>query len=122
MRILLDHHYSPTIATMLRERDHDAIACVERGWHTASDEDLLSLSTGEGRALVTNNVSDLMAIQRAWSAIGRSHAGLIFTSDARMPRTKAAIGLHVDALARVMASHAPPATLRDQIVWLVPSP
>lgn len=106
---------------MLRERGHDTIACRERGWHTASDEDLLLLSTGEDRALVTNDVSDFMAIHRAWSAIGRSHAGVVFTSDARMPRTRAAIGLYVDTLERLMHANAHPAPLRDQIVWLVPS-
>lgn len=44
-------------------------------------EPLLGLCAANGRALLTNNVADLAVIVRQWQAQGRSHHGLIFTSD-----------------------------------------
>jgi len=122
VRLVLDHHFSPMIAAVLRERGHDVIACTERGWHTASDEELLALGSGEERAVLTNNVADFMSVSRSWSGVGRSHFGLAFTSDARMPRSRASIGTFVESIDRLMTAHSGARELRDQVVWLSPAP
>jgi len=73
VKLALDRHYSPLIA---RRRDP--------------------------RAVLTNNVADFAVISRRWQTDGRSHFGLIFTSDASLPRRRDNIGRFVDALDTLM--------------------
>lgn len=117
MRLALDHHYSTKIADQLRARGHDVVAAVERGWHLEEDESLLALCHGEQRTLLTNNVADFAFIARQWAAEGRSHSGLIFTSDAAMPRSRNTIGRYVTALDEVLISQRGTYAL-DQVRWL----
>lgn len=118
MRLALDHHYSPVIADRLRERRHDVVAVVERGWEREDDESLLTMCGDEVRALLTNNVGDFATIARHWAAEGRSHAGLIFTSDAGMPRSRDTIGRYVTALDEVLVAHPADDALRGRVHWL----
>jgi predicted nuclease of predicted toxin-antitoxin system len=118
MRLALDHHYSPTIAEHLRDKGHDVVAAIERGWEREADEPLLALCAAEQRSLVTNNVSDFTAIARHWAAQGRSHCGLVFTSDARLPRSRATIGRYVNLLHDLLISYADPDGMVDRIHWL----
>lgn len=118
MRLALDHHYSTDIAAKLRERGHDVIAVIERGWHAENDEPLLELCVEEQRALMTNNVADFAQIAQRWAAEGRRHPGLIFTSDASMPRGRDTIGRFVDALDELMRANQSEEALNDQVLWL----
>lgn len=118
MRLALDHHYSPTIASELRTRGHDVIAVMERGWETMEDEHLLELCGNEVRALLTNNVGDFTLIARRWAVEGRQHAGLVFTSDASMPRSRHTVGRYVEALDAFLSSNLPTDALADKVVWL----
>jgi hypothetical protein len=117
MRLALDHHYSRIIADQLRDKGHDVVAAIEQGWEWELDEPLLALCASEQRALVTNNVADFTAIARRWAAQGRSHAGLVFTSDASLPRTRATIGRYVQLLHDLMTEHSEDA-LVDGVHWL----
>jgi Domain of unknown function (DUF5615) len=116
VKLALDHHYSPLIARRLRERGFDVVAAVEVGWEAEDDEPLLVLCKGQNRCLLTNNVGDFAVIARAWQSEGRSHAGLIFTSNAGWPRTRNTIGRYIDALAELMTAH--PADFADRVHWL----
>jgi hypothetical protein len=118
VRLALDNHYSPRIAARLREKGHDVDAVVERGWEMESDDALLARCHDEGRALMTNNVGDFVVIPRLWAAEGRSHAGLVFTSDASLPRSRATIGRYVQLLDRLLKSMPADDALADQIRWL----
>lgn len=118
MRLALDHHYSPSIAVRLRARGHDAVAAIERGWEREEDEALLVTCGEEGRALLTNDVADFMVLCRAWAADGRSHSGLIFTSDAAMPRSRRTIGHFVVALEDLLIRQPADDALQDQVHWL----
>jgi predicted nuclease of predicted toxin-antitoxin system len=117
VRLALDHHYSPAIAGELRKRGHDAVAAIEREWHTLSDEELLAVCAAEQRALVSNNVADFMAIIRAWAVQGQPHAGVIFTSDRTMPRTRATIGRYVTALSDLHEEHSD-GDFADRVHWI----
>jgi hypothetical protein len=77
MRLFLDAHISgPRIATALRDAGHDVRAADdERELDGATDEDLLSLATSEGRVFVTFDVKDFPVIARRWAEAGREHAG-----------------------------------------------
>lgn len=118
LKVALDNHYSPLIAIRLRENGHDAIGAKQRGWDREEDEPLLGICADEGRVLVTNDVADFMAISRTWAAAGRSHPGLIFTSDASMPRSRNTIGRYVDALDDLLARHLGDEAFRDRVHWL----
>ncbi len=118
MKLALDHHYSTHIVIALRERGHDVIAAIEKGWEAEEDEWLLEACTREARALVTNNVGDFVVIARLWAAQGRSHAGLIFTSDATMPRARHAIGRYVDSLEALLDANPADTAFIDRVHWL----
>lgn len=120
MRLALDHHYSSQIAAVLRSQGHDVVAAVERGWQLLADEELLSVCAGEQRALLTNDVGDFALVARRWNAEGRGHAGLVFTSDASMPRSRRSIGVYVEALDAVMKANLGNDALADRIWWLQP--
>jgi hypothetical protein len=115
VRLVLDHHYSTKIATRLRDRGHDGVAVIERGWEREVDEDLLALCDDERRALLTNNVSDFVVIVRLCVAEGRSHSGLVFTSDTSLPRSRHNIGRYVQVLDRLLRSMAPDDALADRV-------
>lgn len=118
MRLALDHHYSTQIAFGLRDRGHDVVTAVEKGWESEEDELLLELCVAETRALVTNNVGDFAVIARRWAAEGRQHAGLIFTSDVNLPRGRDTIGRYTNALDALLAANGADGAFTDRIHWL----
>lgn len=118
VKLALDHHYATAIAVQLRERGHDAVAAVEQGWETEGDEALLVMCEAQRRALVTNNVGDFTVIARRWAVEGRRHAGLVFTSDASMPRSRRTIGRYVDALDDLLRWHPQDGSFLDRSHWL----
>lgn len=118
MKLALDHHYSPLIAEGLRQRGHDAVAAIEAGWDAQDDEPLLALCADEQRTLLTNNVADFAVIDRRWQTEGRSHSGLIFTSDSSLPRTCDNIGHYVTVIDALMQGHPDADAFLDRIHWL----
>lgn len=119
MKLLLDEHFSPEIARQLRHRGHDVVAARERTeLHGLSDRELLAVATAEGRAVVTENVVDFVELHRQSILGSDSHAGLVFTSPGRFPRSRRAIGRLVKALQSLLASSPETDALRDQTWWL----
>lgn len=100
MRVLLDEHYSCTIAEELRQRGVDAVAVQKERpeLEGQDDEVLLRTATAEGRVVVTNNVRDYAPLVEDFGLRGETHFGVIFTDDATFPRTHAGVGLIVRAL------------------------
>lgn len=118
MRLALDHHYPKLIAVELRDRGCDAATAFELGWHEEDDEMLLALCAGRRRALLTNNVADFAVVTNRWQAEGRSHYGVIYTSDASLPRVPAMIGTYRDRLAFLMKAYPAEDALVDLVRWL----
>jgi hypothetical protein len=118
VKLALDHHYTKAIAEQLRAKAHDVVAAVERGWEREDDEPLLAICESEQRALVTNNVSDFTGIAQRWASQTRSHAGLILTSDAGLPRTRATIGTYVRLLDALLSEHPQHGSFTDRVHWL----
>lgn len=64
------------------------------------DAFVLRAAASERRVLVTNNVRDFAPLVEAFGLSGETHYGVIFTDDARFPRTHAGVGLITHALAK----------------------
>lgn len=79
---------------------------------------MLALCAAEGRALLTNNVADFTVIVRRCALEGRSHTGLIFTSDASLPRGRNTIGTYVSALQGLMRANPGENAFADRVHWL----
>jgi predicted nuclease of predicted toxin-antitoxin system len=121
LRLLLDEHHSREIAEQLRERGHDVTAVKEDvNLEGLDDELLLSLARDQGRALLTNNVGDFALLIREWASRGESHAGVVYTSDESMPRSRNTIGLYVERLIALLDEHPEECSFRDRVEWLRP--
>jgi hypothetical protein len=120
LRLLLDEHYSPLLARVLRDRGHDVEAIAQRAdLAGATDEAVLAAAERERRGLVTNNARHLVPIAGRRLEAGGSHYGLIVTSDRTFPRGREAIGALARALDGLLALPADDA-LADQTRWLGP--
>ena len=116
-RLLLDEHFSPEIARQLRSRGHDVEAARERPeLHGLADRELLAVATDERRALVTENVADFVELHRQSVLHGDPHAGIVFTSPRRFPRTRRGIGRMVRSLEKLIGEGPP--DLAGQTWWL----
>ena len=104
MKLLLDEMWPPSIAEALRERGHDVVAAAERpDLRGQPDEVIFHVARAEERAVVTENVADFRPLAAAELRAGRSHPGLIFTSDRAFPRGNArTAGRLVAALDRLL--------------------
>ena len=118
MRLLLDEHYSREIAVRLREEGHDVVTVSERGLTGLDDESLLRFAASERRALLANNVRHFAPLARRWASSGDDHYGLLFTSDASMPRGKATIGRYIEILHALLEERTADDALDNQLRWL----
>jgi predicted nuclease of predicted toxin-antitoxin system len=108
LRLLLDAHYSPKVASALRERCHDVAAASERAdLREASDSELLAVAASERRALVTEDVRSFMPLVREIE-----FSRLVLTC------RRVTIGRFVEALAAFAARRPAEHALRGQVHWL----
>lgn len=124
MRLLLDEMYSPEIARQLQAKGHDveSIQADRPELQSVDDEVIVERMHAEQRAIVTNNVKDFMPIHNDWIGAGRSHSGLVFSSDRSMPRSRKTIGLWVATLEQLLADHPERDELSNRFRYLTPSP
>ena len=122
MKLLLDEHYSPTIAEEFRKAGHDVVSVQERDdLRGLSDRELWVRASTEGRALMTENVADFVPLVREAAAQGDRHLGVVFTSPRSLPRGVRTIGLYVDVLDAFLRDHPGEEALLDQVAWLGPA-
>jgi hypothetical protein len=120
VRLLLDEMISFRVEAELRERGHDveAIKRDRPDLESAPDHEIVRIFAAESRAIVTNNIRDFEPLHRRITASGESHAGMLFTLDATLPRTRAAMPLWIETLAAYLAAHPAEDALRDRIAFL----
>jgi predicted nuclease of predicted toxin-antitoxin system len=108
VKLLIDEMWPPEFAVQLRRRGHDVVSVHERAeLRGHSDPTVFAAAQAEGRAVVTENASDYRPIGALAIAHGRSHSGLIFTSDHRFPRHDTpTVGRVVVALDALVSSEA----------------
>ena len=119
MRLCLDEHYSPHIAAELRAAGYDVTSVKERRELTGlSDEELLAIMTSERRALLTENVQDFAPLLSRIGADGGTHYGIVYSAARSMPRSRATLGLFVDALASVLQRFPGDDDFANRTEWL----
>ena len=118
MKVLLDEQLSPQIAALLREAGYDAVAASERVDLVVSiDATILEVATGEGRAVVTNNIKDFRPLAAERLAQGTTHEGLVLVPSTRS-RTRAAVTILASAIEKVLRDH--PDGLTGSERWIGP--
>ncbi len=121
MRLLLDEQLTPLIAVGLRERGHDVLSVHEvPGLRGTPDAVLVELMADEGRAILTNNVVDFMAIAMGMAADELEHHGILLIADATLPRSRNTTGAFVRALHAYLTAHPADDALRNRVDWLAP--
>lgn len=117
MKLIVDEMYTPAIAAQLRARGHDGLAVREVATLAGgSDEALLRWAQMAGRAVITENVRDFLALHAIYLQSGERHSGIILASNTRFPRAKAsttgALVIELDALLIATPN------LDTDVVWL----
>ncbi|APZ35240.1 hypothetical protein BOH66_14035 [Microbacterium aurum] len=86
-RLLLDEHYSGSIADALLERGHDVIAVVaDLDLRGASDAEVYRWAAENDRRVVTENVKDFRPLLMQAQASDGPAAALLLVSPRRFPR------------------------------------
>ena len=118
MRLLLDAHFDPSVAQVLRQRGHDVISVLDLGpeHYQASDAELLVYASVEQRAIVTRNVRDFVLLHALWAGQERSHAGIVLVHARTIPEGDR--GTEILALEDLLHTHPHPEDLTDTLLWL----
>ncbi len=117
MRLLLDELISPAVARDLRSRDYevDAIKHDRPELQSLPDAEIVRRMAAERRAIVTNDIADFTPIHERIVAAGEEHYGMIFTDDAKLPRSSASVGVWVETLAAFLIAHPSDDALRNRV-------
>jgi hypothetical protein len=116
-RLVLDEMFSPKIAEVLREREHDVVAVAERvDLRSMSDDELFGWAVTDNRWLLTENVKDFRPILLRAMQGGGALTGLLFTSSRTFPRSRQNPGQLIEALHAWLAAGPPAALLTED--WL----
>jgi len=114
LKLLLDEMYPSLIAAELRARGHDVVSVHEAPGRGASDDEVFEHARSEGRAVVTENVRDYRPLAEARLVGGENHAGVVFTTEKRWPRSDP--GALIAALDSLLSST--PGQPTDAEIWL----
>lgn len=105
MRLLLDEMIGHRVAAALREAGLDVVAISARAdLRSLPDEAVLEVAHGDGRILVTRNVSDFARLDHEWQVSGRRHAGLLMVVENSFPQNRRLVGAVVVAAVRLAAA------------------
>ena len=119
MRLLLDEHLSPSVAGELRRLGYDVIAVAERDdLRGLPDDEIFEWAATDGRAVVTFDVGDYLALVRGFAQLRQRHGGLVLMAEARSWSSGRAAGRLVSVLAGLMAAHPPDDAFADRVEWL----
>jgi predicted nuclease of predicted toxin-antitoxin system len=117
LKLLLEEMISPRIARELRGQGFDvqAIKGDRPDLETVADREIVRRIAAERRTIATNDVLDFQLIHNRLPATGEEHYGLVFTSDAEMPRSKASISLWVKTLKELLETNPADDALRNRV-------
>jgi hypothetical protein len=108
VKLLIDEMLSASVAEQLRQRGHDVIAVDEhRELRGLSDADVFKHAQDGGRAVVTYDREDFLAIDRQYRGEGRDHHGLVILNPRRFPEGKRTIGPLIASLEQLINAGDP---------------
>jgi len=114
--LLLDEHYPPTLAQLLRTDGFDVVGVSEgpalRG---ASDSEIHQTAIEQSRRVVTENVRDFRPLLMTALSSGAPYAPLLLTTAKRHPRRTDALGTLATDLRTWLKTTDPP---RQPEEWL----
>jgi predicted nuclease of predicted toxin-antitoxin system len=115
--LFTDEHIDARLAQALERQGFDAVSChaAGRANQRISDPDQLAYATEQGRAILTFNVVDFIALDAEWKQEGRRHAGIIVSAEIR----------NLSELIQRVAHHLRTVSLAqhdDILLWLSPLP
>jgi hypothetical protein len=120
VRLLLDEHLSPSIASVLRSRGHDVVAVAERDdLRSLSDSRVFDAATVERRAVVTLDVRGFRAVAREALAAGDMSYGLVLVSPGPSSRGAPLLAA-LDQLLRELPADDDVVVRRGGEVWVGP--
>lgn len=117
MRLVLNEMWSAEIARQLRGRGFDVVAATEvpRRYRGVPDDEFFRRAQEDGRAVVTDNIRDFMAIVAERASRGEPHCGVVFALrpafDRAQPGVVGKMTTALDALLRGVEEAAPSAVL-----------
>jgi len=113
VKLYLDENLSPRLAERLRDRGLDATSAHEVGNVGADDRTQLRYATQQGRAIVTADVVDFVALAEDAVAANAAHAGMLL-----IPTTfqRSDLGALADVIERVARRY--PAGIADAVLML----
>jgi hypothetical protein len=115
--LLLDEMFSADIAGQLRKGHHDVLAVVaDPALIGMPDDQILAEAAAAGRALVTANIKDFVALDAQYKTTSRKHAGLILVSTKTFPQNRSLPGAITDSLAALLST--PSAIGPDRTIFL----
>ena len=118
MRLLLNGHISPSIASQLQQSGIDAIAL--RDWQdgryrTASDEQILTAATVDERVLVTYDLRTIPPLLKEWAEAGQQHSGVVLIDNKTLRPN--VIGGLLKAIRTLVKEHGDD-EWRDQVMFI----
>jgi predicted nuclease of predicted toxin-antitoxin system len=124
VRLLLDEMFPDALAVALRQRGHDVVSITVDRPHLRHrlDGEVFDAAQDERRAVVTENVPDLLAVVATYQQQEQPHWGVVLTSTRMFPRHRPAHGLRrlVAALDGLLHEHAGHGKPRSEVIWLRP--
>ena len=105
LKLLLDEHIDPEVASALRRRFPrlDALSIHETPWVGLPDPALLEILDTDRRTVVTRDVNSMPMHANSRLEAGQTHAGVIYADSKRLPQ-KDRRGL-IRRLARMVEEH-----------------
>jgi len=93
VKLVLNEMWSSEIARQLRRRGHDVVAATElpRRYRRIPDHEFFERAQEDGRAIVTDNVRDFMAIVAEQARRAEPHYGVVFAVRPTFDRAQPAV-------------------------------
>ena len=115
--LFTDEHIDTRLPKALARRGFDILSCQDdgRAHQRISDEDQRAYAASQGRAILTFNIGDFIALDAEWKQNGRRHAGIILSAEIKS----------LSELVHRVEHHlltVSPAQHDDTLLWLSPLP
>jgi predicted nuclease of predicted toxin-antitoxin system len=81
IKLYIDEDVTNELAVALRDRGFEAESAADAGLLNADDDAQLAHAAANNMALLTYNVQDYPALGQQYSEEGRSHSGIVVSSD-----------------------------------------